>query len=226
MAISVLNSVILADRLLDATVIASPVAGVWYWLDVAWGWATSDPAASITTALSVNGGATIDTTTRAAYHGHSAGATGRTGFDFGFAPDNKAVFLKPTECAQAFWRVQFPSAGAYIFTLSNNVGTINVTAITAPVVTSPTWTVKHPAPMNRGAAKIGTLAFNGTYPSGGLDVNAALIGLGGIIQGIINPVPPLIFTWSANKLQVFNANGEVSGAQNFSTDALFIGVGN
>lgn len=228
MALSLLAYTFIQGRVDDGALTASPQAGVWYDLDVAWGPASTDSAAAYTTALSCVG-ADIDTSHSEVYLGHRAPISGRAAVDLGWSPDDYPVWLagQRNQCALAFWRIQFPTAGSYELVFAN-VGPITVTVTDPPPSpTSPTWTLLHPAPMGRGPAKVGTLAFDGDYPAGGLDVNDALVGCGGILFADVVCQPPYLFAWSASKLHVYDQNGEITTgtAINFTTTALFIGGG-
>jgi hypothetical protein len=233
--LSILGWTFIVDPVDSGPVTTSPVAGIAYTLDVAWGPGPGDAAAAYATTLSCPG-ATDDTTYGATYAmvgtqwpGHRVTVPGAVGIDQGWSPDGELVWLDPgwNQCALAFWRLTFPSTGSYTVTLAG-IGTIPVTvASAAPAPTVPTWTLLHAMPMGRGPAKVGLLSFNGTYPAGGLDVNDALVGLGGIFFADIVFDGTYSYSWSANKLHVYNTSGEVAGgsALQFATSALFIGGG-
>ena len=221
---------ILASALLDggsdpasAVTVASPLSGVWYNLDVAYGIGSADPASAQSTTLSCPG-ATIDTTYGPAVRGHGVGYSGRRAVDMGWSPNGKQVYLTSLDVALGLWRLQFPAAATYTVTLSG-FGTISVTAIgTAPVITSPTVAVLHPSPLNRQPSKLLKLTFTGTYPAGGLDLSPSQIGLGGVFFADCNDDATYRYTWSASKLRAWTSAGEASGSVTLSTVGLFFGM--
>jgi len=224
MAKSILASSLLfgGDDPASAVAVSSPLAGIAYHLDVAWGWAGSDPPGVITTSLNCPG-ATIDTAYGPPIRGHGV-ATGRPGVDLGWSPNGKAVYLTSTQCALGLWRLTFPSAGNYALTLSG-LGTIGVTAIgSAPVITSPTIAVLHPSPLDRQPSKLLQLTFSGTYPTGGLDLTPDQIGLHGILFADLNDDATYRYTWSGNRLRAWTGSGEASGTVSLSTVGLFFGM--
>jgi len=206
----------------SAVTVASPLAGIAYNLDVAWGWLSSEAPGVITTSLTCPG-ATIDTAYGPAIRGHGV-AISRPGVDLGWSPNGKAVYLTPTQCALGLWRLTFPSAGNYTLTLSG-LGTIGVTATgSAPVITSPTIAVLHPSPLDRQPSKLLRLTFSGAYPSGGLDLIPDQIGLRGILFSDLNDDATYRYTWSGNKLRAWTGSGEASGIVSLSTIGLFFGM--
>jgi hypothetical protein len=225
MANSILASALLfgGDDPASAVVVASPLAGVPYNLDVAWGIGSADAAQVLTTTLSCPGAA-IDTAYGPAIRGHGVGYSGRRGVDMGWSPDGEAVYLSPVDAALGLWRLTFPTAGAYTVTLSG-LGTLGFTAIgTAPVITSPSIAVLHPAPLNRQPSKLLRLTFSGTYPAGGLDLVEAQIGLRGVLFGDLADDAVYRYTWSGGKLRAWTSAGEASGTVSLSTTGLFLGM--
>lgn len=224
MALSLLGSVLL-DGFQDPgqnIVPSAYLAGVPYLLDTAWG---TDTTGVFSTTLSINSSGVVNTGYSRNYSGHSVPYSGRRGLDMGFAPDAKQVYLTPIFAALAMWQVVFPSAGTYTLTLSG-VGTATATIIgTAPVITSPTIHVQHPAPLNRQPSKLLLLTFTGTYPAGGLDLLPSQIGLSGILFADLSDSGTYRFTWnsSTNKLQAWTSSGEASGTVALSTSGLFFG---
>ena len=199
MANSILASALLAggDDPASAVVVSSPLAGILYNIDIAWGVATTDPPAVLSTTLTCPG-ATIDTAYGPPIRGHGV-SINRPGVDLGWSPNGKAVYLTGQQAALGLWRIIFPVAGSYTLTLSG-LGTIDVTAIgSAPVNTSPTIAVLHPAPLNRQPSKLLRLAFSGTYPAGGLDLSSAQIGLAGILFADLNDDATYRYTWSGKQ---------------------------
>lgn len=220
---SILDWALLEDPVKDeAEVVGNPLAERWYSLDVAWGPdAGSDPQV-VTTTLSC-AGATLDATFEDVYRGHVAGAANRIGVDLGWSPNGTSVYLSDDEQALGYWRIWFPSPGLYTVSLSN-IGSFSITVVgTAPAVTSPTITVIHHNPLNRQPSKLLELTFSGTYPSGGLDVNADMCGLASLFWADCTDTAAYRFRWDADKLRVYDSNGEVSGAISFTTRGLFIG---
>jgi hypothetical protein len=210
MANSILSSALLfgGDDPASAVVVASPLAGVPYNLDVAWGIGIADAAQVLTTTLSCPG-AVIDTTYGPAIRGQGVGYSGRRGVDLGWSPNGKAVYLTSVDAALGLWRLTFPTAGAYTVTLSG-LGTLSFTAIgTAPVVTSPSISILHPAPLNRQPSKLLRLTFTGTYPVGGLDLAEDAT---------------YRYTWSGGRLRAWTSAGEASGTVSLSTVGLFFGM--
>lgn len=222
MSTAIIATTFIKDPINDGALTASPIAATAYTLDVAWGPSGSAAVSSATLACV---GATIDTSYTHPYAGHRVTSGRATGFDLGWTPNGKQVYLTTAQAGLGFWRITFPSTGGYTLDFGA-LGTVAVTVSSSPPApTTPTWTVLHPNPMNRQPSKIGTVSFSGTYPSGGIDMTEAQIGLYGVLFADFNPVPPLQFSWAGEKLHVYNASGEVSGSVTFSTKALFIGVG-
>jgi hypothetical protein len=225
MANSILASALLfgADDPASAVAVASPLAGVPYNLDVAFGIGIADASQVLTTVLSCPGAA-IDTSYGPAIRGHGVGYSGRRGVDLGWSPNGKAVYLSARDVALGLWRLTFPTAGAYTVTLSG-LGTLSFTAIgTAPVVTSPSIAVLHAAPLNRQPSKLLRLTFSGTYPAGGLDLIEAQIGLRGVLFGDLADDATYRYTWNGGKLRAWTGNGEASGTVSLSTIGLFLGM--
>jgi len=217
-----LNLLAEASPVNEGAVVSAPVAGLYYNLDIAWGWPHGHAGAALTTALSC-AGATIDTGYGALYVGHTVGASGRRLFDMGWTPTG-AVYLLDSECAAGYWRILFPTEGTYTLSLAG-IGTQDiVVAGSAPAVTSPTITIIQRNPLNRQPSMLLQLAFNGTYPAGGLDLSEDQIGLYGVLKGTIDDTASYRLRWHANKLLVYDGSGEVSGSISFTVKALFIGT--
>ncbi len=220
----VLASALLAggDDPASAVVVASPLAGAPYNLDIAWGVGSSDPPAVLMTTLTCVG-AILDTAFGPAIRGHGV-AVSRPGVDLGWSPNGKAVYLTPQQAALGLWRLTFPVAGTYTVSLSG-MGTISIAAIgTAPVITLPTIAVLHPAPLDRQPSKLLRLTFQGTYPPGGLDLREDQIGLRGILFADLNDDATYRYTWSRDKLRAWTGSGEASGTVSLATVGLFFGV--
>lgn len=224
---------LLASALLDgyadpsyALTIASPLAGVPYTFDAAFGLTTGDAAQVAQTALSCSG-AVIDTSySMTNYAGHGVNYSGRRGLDMGWAPDNYPVYLMDQFAALGLWRITFPTSGTYSLVLAG-VGSVSVTVIgSAPVITSPKIVVLHPNPLDRQPSKLLRLTFTGTYPAGGLDLIESQIGLKGIIAANLEDNATYRFTWSAasGKLQAWTSSGEASGSVTLDTKSLFVGM--
>jgi len=218
MSLGVLAYSFIADPASQERTLANPIAGEPCTFDVAFG-----PGASAvySTALTCSG-ATIDATSDENTT-HTNGLTGYVAVGMGWKPDNVPFWLGPGQAVQAFWHITFPSAGSYSLVLAN-VGTTVVTVNAAPSgPTPPVYWVIDFNPLNRKPSVILGLSYNGTYPSGGLDLASAQIGLQGVQYAGINDTASYRFSWTANKLHVFNSSGEVSGSINFTTAGLFIG---
>lgn len=206
-----------------AVMVTSPVANVWYNLDLVWGIGSGDAAAVVSTALSC-AGATIDTGYGPAVRGHGVSDTGRRGVDLGWSPNGKQVFLTARDAALGLWRIRFPSAGSYSVALSS-FGTIAYTVASGPPAsTSPRIGVLHSAPLNRQPSKLLTLTFSGAYPPGGLDLLPDQIGLRGILFADLNDDASYRYTWSGNKLRAWTGSGEAAGVVSIATVGLFFGT--
>lgn len=142
----------------------------------------------------------------------------------GWSPNGKAVYLTPQQAALGLWRILFPSAGNYNIALAG-LGTFTITASgVAPVVTSPTVTVLHSAPLNRQPSKLLRLTYSGSYPAGGLDLTAAQIGLKGILFADLNDDATFRYTWNEGKLRAWTGSGEAAGTVDLATTCLFFGL--
>ncbi|MCW3097969.1 MAG: hypothetical protein JWL77_3587 [Chthonomonadaceae bacterium] len=224
MSSSILASALLSggDDPASAVVVTSPLAGVPYNLDIAWGVAGGDPPAVISTMLTCPGAA-IDTAYGPAIRGHGVPVS-RPGVDLGWSPSGKSVYLTPSQAALGLWRLTFPTAGTYTVTLSG-LGTLGFTVVgSAPVVTSPMVMVLHPSPLNRQPSKLLQLTYQGTYPTGGLDLPADRIGLRGILFADLNDDATYRYTWSGGKLRAWTGSGEASGTVSLATVGLFFGM--
>lgn len=202
---------------------SSYLAGVPYLFDA--GWATDTTAGVVvSTSLSINNSGVVNTGfTLPNYSGHSVPYSTGRGLDMGFVPDGKQVWLTPQFVALGLWQVQFPTSGTYTLTLAGVGSAMATITGTAPTVTSPTITVLHERPLNRQPSKLLQLSFTGTYPSGGLDLIPAQIGLTGVLFADLADNATYRFTWSGTKLQAWTSAGEASGTVTISTTALFFG---
>lgn len=224
MALSLVASVLLSgfEDPGQNIVPASYLAGVPYVFDA--GWTTDAASQVVSTTLSINNGGTVNTGYTRQYSGHSVPYSTGRGLDMGWVPDGKAVYLTPFFVALGFWQVVFPTSGSYTLTLAG-VGTASVTVIgTAPVITTPTIRVLHPAPLDRQPSKLLQLDFTGTYPSGGLDLTEGQIGLVGVLFAECADNATYRFTWSASKLRAWTSAGEASGSVVLSTQLLAFGM--
>ena len=225
MANNILASALFAggDDPASAVPVVTPLAGLWYNLDAAWGVGPSDAPAVVSTTLSCPG-ATLDTGYGPAVRGPGAAFSGRVGIDLGWSPNGKQVYLTPLQAALGLWRIRFPTPGSYLVTLSG-FGTTGFTAASGPPAsTSPAVIVLHPAPLNRQPSKLLKLTYSGTYPAGGLNLLPSQIGLTGILFADLNDDAVYRYTWSGSKLRAWTAAGEATGAVSLSTTGLFFGM--
>lgn len=206
----------------SAVALLSPQAGAWVNLDLAWGVGSADPPTVLATTLTC-AGATIDAAYGPAIRGHGV-VSGRRGLDLGWTPNGKAAYLTAQDAALGLWRLRFPAAGTYTVALSG-LGTLSVAVLgSAPLVTAPTVAVLHPSPLDRQPSKLLQLTFEGTYPSGGLDLPADRIGLRGVLFADLNDDATYRYTWSGDKLRAWTGSGEVSGTVSLATVGLFFGM--
>lgn len=90
-------------------------------------------------------------------------------------------------------------------------------------------TVTHKRYLDLGNSKgvIATIAFDSSYPTGGEDLTAAVLGLGSVDALIpVAANPGYSFRFSGTKLLAYNGISEIANATNLSTltpDFLVIG---
>lgn len=224
--LSIFGSQFTADAVDPSSAAAiTPVVGQWCNLDVCWGPAPTDKPNPYTITLSCPG-ATVDTAYRIPYRGHGVSApSGLRGVDTGWNNNGVPVYLRPTECALSFWRMQFPDTTTRTITLSG-AGAISVTPVVYSGPNYPTLLLLQLNPLNRQQSRLYQISWNNTYPAGGFDLPASYIGLNGILFADIQPQPQsgFTFSWAANKLRVWTSSGEASGSINFTTQGLFYGA--
>lgn len=225
MAIGILDSSLIdtSGAFLTEAVTAQPC-----YFAIAWG---PGQKAAQSTAL-VIAGATIDTAFDGTINDNGLSFSPYVAYLMGWHPDGLSVYLDTFECAIGYWKVTFPTAGGYTALLSGIPGMAGITVADPAVALPLNFTV---TPISRtvfddAPAVIVDLAFNDTYPAGGIDLHGGTAGLIPILApqyGHITDTATLRFSWlrDEGKLHIYDRAGEVSGAISFTTRAMFFGLG-